>query len=609
MKKTFTFRQIIYSFLMLLLLFNCGYGQQSIIEKLNTLYTQKAQKTTSFSGNRNNGVVFRTYSINNPRGEINSIYKGEVKNELPNGKGTIFISSIAGFRVKITEDNVDTFEKSEGALLKFEGNFMNGTIAKGNCTLTLYPNSSSNYIQYIGKIIDTGFETNNIELITNYSILKISDTKFKGNLTNETFQNIFSKGIKEESILNGSLEFLNDQGTLIQKYVGEINMMRYALGYTINNGFWYKYGKSGNFAIGKVENKKNEAVYADYKADKEKVDFVLWDYVSNKQVSRTTVDYDKSMSHEDFYMKNISAGVNKEVIAQKETLNSLTNEYKKFAYQKGVDFYAKIYDSKLYLKISDNRGLQQIKKFDRTNSKNVEHILTYSISINNKAVDNLNNDSNFISTTNVYQQAEKEFVFNLAFVNNYYKMDKLPINVKLDTYYYNKYWQQRQKKNMDESSYLFSLPELIIPEEILLEIKNEHFSLIKAKQDSEFEARQNAEKERIAKEKYNQERIKKLKVAQVGDRICFSQGWIHHKEYKVFLGVGNVESQNYTMRVISYVERKEGDRFQIRIANIESSNRDNWSYPKLNGVELKEQSLHWIKPTDYLNNMEWSICD
>ena len=117
------------------------------------------------------------------------------------------------------------------------------------------------------------------------------------------------------------------------------------------------------------------------------------------------------------------------------------------------------------------------------------------------------------------------------------------------------------------------------------------------------------EVERLAKIKYNQERIKNLKLVQVGDRICFSQGWVHHKEYKVFLGVGNVESQNYTMRVISYVERKEGDRYQIRVANIESSNNSNWSYPKLNGVELKEQSLHWIKPNDYLNNIEWSVCE
>ena len=126
---------------------------------------------------------------------------------------------------------------------------------------------------------------------------------------------------------------------------------------------------------------------------------------------------------------------------------------------------------------------------------------------------------------------------------------------------------------------------------------------------AENNAKKQAESERLAKIKYNQERIKNLKLVQVGDRICFSQGWVHHKEYKVFLGVGNVESQNYTMRVISYVERKEGDRYQIRVANIESSNNNNWSYPKLNGVELKEQSLHWIKPNDYLNNIEWSVCE
>lgn len=117
------------------------------------------------------------------------------------------------------------------------------------------------------------------------------------------------------------------------------------------------------------------------------------------------------------------------------------------------------------------------------------------------------------------------------------------------------------------------------------------------------------ELEEKALAEYNKERIKNLKVAQVGDRICFSQDWIHRTEYKIFLGVGNETSQSYKMRVICYIERKEGDRYQIRVANIESSNKTNWSYPKLNGVELKEQSLHWIKPSDYLNNIEWNICE
>lgn len=126
---------------------------------------------------------------------------------------------------------------------------------------------------------------------------------------------------------------------------------------------------------------------------------------------------------------------------------------------------------------------------------------------------------------------------------------------------------------------------------------------------AENNSKKQAENERLAKTKYNEERIKKLKTGQVGDRICFSQDWIHRTEYKVFLGVGNETSQSYKMRVICYIERKEGDRYQIRVANIESSNKNNWSYPKLNGVELKEQSLHWIKPNDYLNNIEWNICE
>lgn len=113
------------------------------------------------------------------------------------------------------------------------------------------------------------------------------------------------------------------------------------------------------------------------------------------------------------------------------------------------------------------------------------------------------------------------------------------------------------------------------------------------------------EQERIAKAKYNEERLRKLKAAQVGDRICFSQGFIREER---FLWT-TFTTDNYQMNVICYIERKEGDRLQIRVASIRSNSNSSWSVPKINGIELTEQSLHWIKPSEYLTNPAWNICD
>lgn len=132
--------------------------------------------------------------------------------------------------------------------------------------------------------------------------------------------------------------------------------------------------------------------------------------------------------------------------------------------------------------------------------------------------------------------------------------------------------------------------------------KEKELALLQAKQEEEKKQYQ-LKKEEEAKQAilFEENRKAKLKNLQVGDRVCWSQGW---KYTDKFLGITFSEN-NYNMNVICYIENVSSDRYQIRVASIKSSSNNNWSYPELNGVQLKEGTLHWIKPTDYINNQSW----
>lgn len=126
--------------------------------------------------------------------------------------------------------------------------------------------------------------------------------------------------------------------------------------------------------------------------------------------------------------------------------------------------------------------------------------------------------------------------------------------------------------------------------------------IIQAKQEEEKKQYQ-LKKEAEAKQAilFEENRKAKLKNLQVGDRVSWSQGW---KNTDKFFGITFSET-NYNMNVICYIENVSGDRYQIRVANIKSTSSSNWEYPELNGVPLKEGTLHWIKPSDYINDKSW----
>ena len=135
----------------------------------------------------------------------------------------------------------------------------------------------------------------------------------------------------------------------------------------------------------------------------------------------------------------------------------------------------------------------------------------------------------------------------------------------------------------------------------------------KAKEEQE---RLRAEQERKQKEiadkqrRIEQERLKaeaeklrleKLKKAMPGDRVFYNQEWTHTDNW-IFWS----DKTKYTMRVVCFVEQNvnNGERLQIRVAHVESSNKNYYSTPKINGIEYRKGDVLWIKP---LNDLSWQI--
>ena len=135
----------------------------------------------------------------------------------------------------------------------------------------------------------------------------------------------------------------------------------------------------------------------------------------------------------------------------------------------------------------------------------------------------------------------------------------------------------------------------------------------KAKEEQE---RLRAEQERKQKEiadkqrRIEQERLKaeaekrrlaKFRSAMPGDKVYYSQEWTHTDNW-IFWS----DKTKYTMRVVCFVEQNvnNGERLQIRVAHVESSNSRHYSTPKIDGVELRKGDVLWIKP---LNDHSWQI--
>lgn len=100
-----------------------------------------------------------------------------------------------------------------------------------------------------------------------------------------------------------------------------------------------------------------------------------------------------------------------------------------------------------------------------------------------------------------------------------------------------------------------------------------------------------AEAEKIRREKFRN--------AQPGDRVYYSQDWQRSGMFGWF-------KKEYTMRVVCFVERNvnNGERLQVRVGSVESSDRYEYSTPEIDGIKYSKGDVLWIKPFE---NNGWQI--
>ncbi len=106
------------------------------------------------------------------------------------------------------------------------------------------------------------------------------------------------------------------------------------------------------------------------------------------------------------------------------------------------------------------------------------------------------------------------------------------------------------------------------------------------------------EKRRLAEEAAKI-RIEKFRNCQPGDIVYYSQDWVHSELF------GWIREE-YTMRVTCFVERNvnNGERLQIRVGNVESSSRNYYSSPEIDGIKYNKGDVLWIRPLD---DSRWQI--
>jgi tetratricopeptide (TPR) repeat protein len=113
---------------------------------------------------------------------------------------------------------------------------------------------------------------------------------------------------------------------------------------------------------------------------------------------------------------------------------------------------------------------------------------------------------------------------------------------------------------------------------------------------SELET-QKKEKERQLKEAETK-RIAAIKSAQIGDKILYSEKWDWTEPGLLF----SVRRGTSTMYVMCFIERIEGDRYQLRVGDVVSSDSEHYNTPVINGVRISKGDIIWAKP---LTDNKW----
>ena len=121
---------------------------------------------------------------------------------------------------------------------------------------------------------------------------------------------------------------------------------------------------------------------------------------------------------------------------------------------------------------------------------------------------------------------------------------------------------------------------------------------VEEKREKEQQEREERNRQdEIRKQEAEVRRITDLKKAQVGDKLLYSETWGYTDGVWLFQTHGA-----YTMMVTCFIERIEGDRYQLRVGDVSSSDRNRSTTPVINGVRVNKGDLIWARP---LNGNQW----
>lgn len=125
----------------------------------------------------------------------------------------------------------------------------------------------------------------------------------------------------------------------------------------------------------------------------------------------------------------------------------------------------------------------------------------------------------------------------------------------------------------------------------------------KAAEERAEKKRKEEELARIEAIKAEKRRVEEIQNAMEGDRIAYSQDW-QHSESDGFLFWRTTTRTNYKMKVICFVEKNvnNGERLQVRVASVESSDDRYYSTPIIEGIKYSKGDVLWIRP---LKNNGW----
>ncbi|MCZ2393096.1 MAG: hypothetical protein LC105_04460 [Chitinophagales bacterium] len=109
----------------------------------------------------------------------------------------------------------------------------------------------------------------------------------------------------------------------------------------------------------------------------------------------------------------------------------------------------------------------------------------------------------------------------------------------------------------------------------------------------EIENQMIAEQQRQARIRAEAVRVEKIRGAEVGEKLLYSETW----EYREGIWIFQTSGQ-YRMMVTCYIENIVKDRYQLRVGDVSSTNNSRYSTPTINGTKVSKGDIIWARPLE-----------